>query len=447
MGYNVGGWRGRWPRLCRADAWRNVRIYGVMILNEAEELSNLETAPRAEVERLRARLEQAERDLQQARATMDARVAEKSRKLTAIYEIILLSSGTLDICQILTRCLDYILQTVGGAAALIYEVDHATDQLYLLVSRGFDPEALQPLSILPGGWLAGEDITLVLKDLPRAAHLPEALRLGQFASFSSVPIHWDHRVSGAIGIYWAEPTVMPVEEIALLNAIGDQLGVVLENNRLRERIEELAVRKERRRLARELHDSVTQAIHSLVLSSDTSLHRLQAGRLDKLEQSLEHMAASARQALKDMRLLLYELRLVRLEEIRLHEALQARIESVEQRSGIEANLAIEEGIVWPPGWQGEIYALIMEAMNNSLKYSRSPRIDVAVRMPAAGLDVRIVDYGVGFNPEEVGPGGLGLKTMAERAERLGGRFELRSSPGTGTMIHVQAARPAGPLEG
>jgi signal transduction histidine kinase len=437
-------------------------------VNRAEDLPEIDSPLQAEVVRLQARLRdretrlelltnqvrelqalqlKAESDLLAVQATMSAQVAEQSRKLTAIYEIILLSSGTHDIRQILTRCLDYILQTIAGVAAVIYEYDHATDKLYLLVSRHIANELLQPISILPGRWMAGDEFAQVIKDLQEDTRLPEPLRLEPFVSFTIVPIHWDHHISGAIGIYWQEPTVLPVEEIALLNAISDQLGVVLENNRLRERIEELAVRKERRRLARELHDSVTQAIHSLVLSADTSLHRLKEGRLERLEQSLEHMAASARQALKDMRLLLYELRLVRLEEIKLHEALQARIESVEQRSGIEANLAIEEGLIWPPGWQGEIYALIMEAMNNSLKYSRSPRIDVAVRMPSSGLEVRITDYGVGFNPDEAGSGGMGLKTMAERAERIGGTFQLRSRPGAGTMIQVQVKRPASHLEG
>jgi signal transduction histidine kinase len=172
-----------------------------------------------------------------------------------------------------------------------------------------------------------------------------------------------------------------------------------------------------------------------VLATDTASYRLSQGKTERLGESLAHIAESARQALKDMRLLLYELRLVKLEDIHLEEAIETRLEAVERRTGIQAEIHADRMIDWPPGWQGQAYAVVMEALNNALKHARATAVAVDVSQVDGKILVQVDDNGVGFNPNNRG-GGIGLKSMAERAELLGGSLTIDSEPGKGTHIRL-----------
>ena len=392
------------------------------------------------VKEVNARRE-AEAGLQAIRQSLAERVAEQSRQLTALYEIILLSSGPLKAREIISQYLGNIVHGLAGDAAIVFERDVNSGIYHLIVCLNISDRQQESVRTLPQSYLPEGEFTYISANLIGDARIPEVFQLDGFRSILMAPIQWNHSVIGLLGIYWQTSIHLPVEEIALFLAIADQLGLVMENSRLRVRIEETAVIKERRRLARELHDSVTQSIHSLVLSADTARNRLKNNQYGRLEKSLEHMATSARQALKDMRLLLYELRLVNLEDIKLAEALQAWAELVEQRAGIGANLSIDENIVWPPDWQGEVYAIIMEAMNNSLKYARASSIHVTVSDTSSGIGICIEDDGIGFDMQSGNHGGHGLTGMYERAERLDAEMEIFSQPGQGTRIYIQAAYP------
>jgi len=181
---------------------------------------------------------------------------------------------------------------------------------------------------------------------------------------------------------------------------------------------------------------VTQSLHSLVLSADTATNRLRQGKLDRLELSLSQLAESARQALKEMRLLLFELRLASLDQVNLVEALQIRLDAVERRAGIDAMLTVEGPPAWPRAWEGEMYCIAMEALKNSLKYARATRIHVRLRGELDAVDMEISDNGLGFNAQTNPVGGMGLRNMTERAERLGGRLTIASEEGAGTRIHL-----------
>jgi signal transduction histidine kinase len=227
-----------------------------------------------------------------------------------------------------------------------------------------------------------------------------------------------------------------VEDLSLASAIAEELGVILENLQLRQRIEEAIVIKERRRLARDLHDSVTQSLHSLVLSAHTASNRLKQGDLTRLETSLDQLSEAARHALKEMRLLLYEMRLVPLQQVDMVEALHMRLEMVEGRAGIDGRLEVADGASWPKAWEGDLFCIASEALNNSLKYGQAAAVTVRLRGDPASLYLEIVDNGRGFDPQRF-TGGMGLINMRERAERLGGRMEIHSAPGHGARIVLQ----------
>jgi signal transduction histidine kinase len=156
--------------------------------------------------------------------------------------------------------------------------------------------------------------------------------------------------------------------------------------------------------------------------------------LDRLDQS-------ARQALKEMRLLLYEMRLAPLENLRLVETLQNRLDAVEKRAGIDASVNVEEPALWPLKWEAEMYCIAMEALNNSLKHANANRVRVNLRGNAGWVEMSIVDNGKGFIDQNTQKTGIGLHSMRERAERLGGELQVVSGQDSGTTIFLRVGKP------
>lgn len=207
-------------------------------------------------------------------------------------------------------------------------------------------------------------------------------------------------------------------------------------------IEELAVIEERNRLARDLHDSVTQSLYSLTLFTQAARDRAASGDLQQTERSLARAADTAAQALKEMRLLVYELRPFSGEDENLVDALQQRLDRVEKRSGLQTRLIIEiPGELKPPDpVQDELYQISQEALNNALKHAHASEVTVRLSLTAVDqpLLLEIIDNGVGFDVQSArGGSGLGMLSMQERVDNLGGTLVLASSAEEGTRVAVE----------
>lgn len=201
---------------------------------------------------------------------------------------------------------------------------------------------------------------------------------------------------------------------------------------------EAAVFDERNRLARDLHDSVTQALYSQSLYAEAAVRQLDAGKPEKTAEHLRQLRESAQQALREMRLLIYELRPSALEEAGLVAALQARLETVEARTGLETAVLAPDDLFLPPEIETGLYWIAQEALNNALKHAQATKITVQVA-PAPGLiTLTISDDGIGL-PATASPGTgqLGLRGMQERATQLGWRLQVHSAPGAGTAVQVE----------
>ncbi len=382
----------------------------------------------------------AEEALRRMEESLAQRVADQSRNLSALYELILFAGQPLTVQQIQEQALATIMTVMSGSAGCIHEWDERRHTLRLLVHRGLTPSAQAQLQTLPADWMLGDKIPRTVTDLPLDDGIPENIRLPSFEAYLGAPVYLLNRPIGSLGVFWSHARSFSVEDIALFSAMADQLGIVVENVRLRERGEAAAALKERRKLARDLHDSVTQSLHSLVLSAETASHRLSQGKLDRLEASLTQLAESARQALKEMRLLVYEMRLIPLAQVNIIEALTLRLDAVEKRAGIDAGFVAENLADLPRAWEDEFYCIAMEALNNSLKHARASRVDVHLRGDPRGFELQVADDGCGIDPRSSRPGGMGLHTMAERAERIGGQFNIVSAPGAGTRVCVRVDR-------
>jgi signal transduction histidine kinase len=379
----------------------------------------------------------AEERLRQMEEDLAERVATQSRNLSALYELILYAGQSLTVEQIQEQALATIMTVMNSQAGCTHQWDSNSQTLKLLVQKGLTPELERQILTVPVDWILSERITHTVTDLQSNPTVPAAVRLAPFQAYLGVPIYLLGRPIGALSIFWDQARYFSVEDIALFSAMADQLGIVVENARLREQGEAAAAMKERRRLARDLHDSVTQSLHSLVLHAEIASHRLGQGKLDRLGSSLDQLAESARQALKEMRLLLYELRLMPLDQTNIVEALQLRLDAVEKRAGVETRFVTQDLANMPRAWEEELYCIAMEALNNALKYARASRVTIRLSGNGDRAELEVADDGQGINPHSIRPGGMGLQTMKERAERIGGVLAIDSSPGAGTRICVR----------
>jgi PAS domain S-box-containing protein len=209
---------------------------------------------------------------------------------------------------------------------------------------------------------------------------------------------------------------------------------------LLEQHRELAKVQERQRVRRDLHDSVSQSINSLVLFTETLVASLERGNIERTRQIVERVQESARQANKEIRLLLYGLQDTGVEEFfSLTEALEDRLTKVERRTGVRAKLIQDDLQDVPPmEWTENLFWIAIEALNNALKYSQAHHVEIILRSPGTGFEMEISDDGNGFDPGKVRPGGLGMRSMRERTELLGGKLEVISSPGNGTRVCFRA---------
>jgi len=203
----------------------------------------------------------------------------------------------------------------------------------------------------------------------------------------------------------------------------------------------LAILEERQRLGRDMHDSVNQSIHSSMLFSETLVALLEKGQTEKAIQVAERIQESGQQALKEIRLLVYETQ-SRLadESTDLIGALEERLNMVERRFGIRAEIIFDTDTMkyCPAAWRENLYWMIMEALNNSLKHAKARNIKVLFHCTGEQLEVEVKDDGTGFEPGQARGGGFGMRTMRERAEILGGELSVQSSPGHGTRVYFKA---------
>jgi signal transduction histidine kinase len=224
-----------------------------------------------------------------------------------------------------------------------------------------------------------------------------------------------------------------LEALAIVaNAIAQGIG-----RKWAEEAQELAVLQERQRLARELHDSVSQALYGLVLGMRGARALLDRD-LVALKELLEHLGEQAETALTEMRTLIFELRPETLEREGLVKALRKQGAFMQTHYGLKLEMEMGEEPQQPFIAKEALYRVAQEALHNIVKHASTTLATLRLYEDKenACLVLEISDKGTGFNPDQSFPGHLGLQSMRERLERLGGTLHIISSPGQGTLIRA-----------
>jgi signal transduction histidine kinase len=362
-------------------------------------------------------------------------------------------ASTLELKPLLDILLDHLKRVVDYAGTSIWQLDGA--ELAFLGFRGprafdqdvarktrFDTTQMEPhWSKLARGepirmrdiW-DDSDVAQMFRRVVGGSPMGPSLQV--ISSLMWVPLVVRDRPIGLLSLTSPIRDAFSARDATLALAIARQAAVAIENARLHERARQAAVLEERQRLARELHDSVTQSLYAIALYAEATSRAITDRDPESASANLQQISESTQEALGEMRLLLYELRPPLLEEQGLTAALRSRLHAVEARAGLttEFDSSGEERL--PAAKEQELYRLAQEALNNVLKHAHATRVSVRLEAGAAGTLLEIADDGVGFDLSVDGSEGYGLPGMRERAERLGGRFEVESASGKGTRVRV-----------
>jgi two-component system nitrate/nitrite sensor histidine kinase NarX len=256
-----------------------------------------------------------------------------------------------------------------------------------------------------------------------------------------VPLTVKERVIGVVGLDHTAPHAYTPQHAKLALAIANQAAVAIENARLYARAQEAAALEERQRLARELHDSVTQMLFSARLITEV-LPGLWERDQDEGRQHLDDLRLLTRGALAEMRTLLTELRPTALTEAELGELLRPLAEAMTGRTRVPVTLTVDGQRALPPDVQITLYRVAQEGLNNVARHAGASAVAMSVRAGPEGVELRIRDDGQGFDPALVPPDHFGLRIMRERVDTVGATLAVDSSPGRGTQVVVRWADPA-----
>ena len=340
---------------------------------------------------------------------------------------------------------------VGEACHLLHAIagvfcqPHRDGRLVIRASENFAATQHGPASLLIAETLlnradtAQNVVALSLADqqLDFMPGLCRALAEQGYGSLLSLQLRSSSTQYGCLLLYHKEPRAFSQEDIQIAAAFASEATLALENAQLRLEAQDTAVTNERNRIARDLHDSVTQTLFSASLIAEV-MPLLWKRNRDEGERRLLELRDLARGALAEMRTLLLELRPATLVEIPLPDLLTQLVEGVQVRASVAIDLRVDGDCELPPNVKIAFFHVAQEALNNVAKHAAASRVEIALSCGDEGqrASLAIRDDGVGFDVEHVTPRCLGVKIMRERAGEIDAAWTVQSKPGTGTTVDL-----------
>ncbi len=374
---------------------------------------------------------------------LELRMEDRTNKLQAIFDVIAVATEAheKDLGTVLQGCLEQVIDSTYASGGAIQLLDSDEEFLELQAHAGLENEIvseMQESSAESGlfGWTASHQEKLILPDLMSDWRTSEVIRNSDVNVYAGVPMNAEGELVGVLSIFREKKRAFSSDDISILASIADQIGVIIANHRLRAENDRLMLLEERNRLARELHDAVTQSLYSSVLLTEALKTQANKKNLIGVEQISDQLQSNAHQALKEMRLLIHNLRPSILSSVGLTRAIRHRLKAVEERAGIKHQLNIIGQIDLPKYVEETLYFVTQEALNNSLKHANASNILVTLKQSDMLLTINMMDDGTGFDTESLEDGGLGLVSMQERMHQIGGEVVITSTQNKGTNVKI-----------
>ncbi|MGF1504779.1 MAG: histidine kinase [Anaerolineae bacterium] len=259
--------------------------------------------------------------------------------------------------------------------------------------------------------------------------------LDVYSAYLALPLVIQDKVFGSLLFYYKETQVFTPERVQVAMSLAKQVALAIENAYLHQQIQEAAAADERNRLARDLHDAVSQTLFSASLIAEVLPSVWEQNKLEGWRR-LEELRQLTRGAQAEMRTLLHELRPEGLVESNLAALLRQLTEAMQGRIRIPVTLSGDPSCNCPVDVKLAFYRIAQEALNNMARHAYATRASVTLRYQGNGLVLTVSDDGRGFTPADVQGEHYGLKIMAERAAEIGAMLEIDSAPREGTMIRA-----------
>lgn len=392
-------------------------------------------------------------------AELEARVRERTAELARRQRV---AAGLRDTLAVLNseRSLDEILVHLVSQAMALLEAEacavyryHAADgRLTVRSQQGLSPSLAEAVTRISDGTCAARAIVdgapYTVEDLAArgrevgASHAPHARQLmaDGYRALLAVPLCPRNRETyGALELCYAEPRQFDEEERKLALTLAEHAALAIENARLRSHAARAAVTAERNRIARDLHDSVTQTLFAATMIAEV-LPKLWERDAAEGRRRLDEMRRLNRGAMAEMRTLLFELRPRSMAEVPLSDLLMQLGEAASGRAQLPVEVSVADAEALGFVAKETLYRVAQEALNNVAKHARAGEASLVVAADPDRPDILVLtvrDDGQGFDPQAIPADHLGLSIMAERAEAMGAELSILTGKGRGTTIELR----------
>jgi two-component system nitrate/nitrite sensor histidine kinase NarX len=363
------------------------------------------------------------------RQNLEQRVFARTQELQMLLEVAATANSYLNLDEMLTKTLDLLVDLVSASRAGVGLIDEETGEWKSAILRpegDVDPDEMAKML------LAGQAVI----NNGEMMYSPPNTTEGLLEPGVLLPLQSRERRLGLLAIIGHHESTFTQDQLELFKFIADQLSIAIENSYLFEKASNVAIATERNRLARELHDAVTQTLFSASLIADV-LPRIWERDIEQGRTRLEELRELTRGALAEMRTLLLELRPSTLTESSLAELLRQLTQAIGGRSRLPIDLTIDGE--WPlsPEIQVALYRIAQEALNNIIKHAGASQVAINLAFSPQSVHLSVRDNGRGFAVADKPAHSLGLSIMRERAQKIGAELTIDSLIGEGTIVTVQ----------
>jgi signal transduction histidine kinase len=254
-------------------------------------------------------------------------------------------------------------------------------------------------------------------------------------SMLALPLRVQNTAIGILAVFKAKG--FDQDDVRLMRVFAGQAAVAVDHAQLTRQVNEMAVMEERHRLSRELHDSVNQLLYGISLYTEAATRQLEQNDSPAAQRHLKNIGESAQEALREMRMLIFELRPSALSQMGLKDSLTQRLKTVEEQLGLQPSFKWRVNAPLAAHIEEALYGITQEALNNVVRHAKAHAVTVHLVQSGQTLILKIEDDGVGFEADQISETKMGLKTMRERAESLNTQLNIESGPGRGTCITLE----------
>jgi nitrate/nitrite-specific signal transduction histidine kinase len=382
-------------------------------------------------------------ELDDSYSSLENKVADRTRELATLNSITSVASRSLDIGDILADALEQTVEHMGFDAGVAFKFEPHPAAPLLMAHQNFEPgTAVDLVNTYTRAGRGTRDVypeavsTLGIEDF-QDEKLRDQLSQLDLQLLVYIPLSTKGRKLGFFILGRHEPGQVSPEELSLLSSIGKQIGVAMENARLYEQAEVLGITAERSRLARELHDAVTQTLFSANLMADV-IPRIWRRDPEEGLQNLEELRQLTRGALAEMRTLLLEMRPESLERSDIKPLLTQLADAFIGRARVPVSLVIQGDCELTGDVKLVFYRVAQEALNNVAKHSGARHVELRLECQPEQVNLIIRDDGLGFELDSISPDHMGLSIMRERAGSIGACLQVESQLGQGTTVKLES---------